>query len=145
MSLIAKAHAQAIEMTAPMAPPPGMAPPGAPSATEAFLWNMGLVGVLVVLFYVLLIMPQQRRFKAHGEMLAGLKKGDLIVTAGGLVGKIDKISEKDPNVTVDLGNGIKVTAQRTTLQKQADAGTKASTPPVKAESKEAEKPKKAKK
>ena len=87
----------------------------APSATEAFIMNMGLVVVLVALFYVLLIMPQQRRFKEHSAMLSGLKKGDRIVTTGGLVGKIDTLID-DKEVLIDLGNNIKVTALRSMIQ-----------------------------
>jgi preprotein translocase subunit YajC len=90
-----------------------------PQAWEAFAWNfawnMGLVLVLVVLFYVLLIMPQQRRFKEHRAMLDALKKGDEVITGGGLVGKVDKIIN-DNEVVVDLGNNMKVTAVRSTLQ-----------------------------
>lgn len=124
--LIPPAYAQ--ESSAPPVPAPpaagdlttgtaaGMANlPAAPSPTEAFAWNMGMVLVLVVLFYVLLIMPQQRRFKEHAKMLSGLKKGDKVVTGGGLVGVIDKIGENE-EVVVDLGNGLKVTALRSTIQ-----------------------------
>jgi len=88
--------------------------PGAPSAMEAFLWNMGMVAVLVFLFYVLLISPQQRRFKEHTKMLSALKKGDRVVTGGGLVGVIEKIGDGD-EVVIDLGHGSKVTALRSTL------------------------------
>jgi preprotein translocase subunit YajC len=83
-------------------------------AGEAFLWNMGLIVVFVLLFYVLMIMPQQKRFKEHKAMLDSLKKGDSVVTGGGLIGKIDKIVS-DSEVIVDLGT-IKVTAVRSTLQ-----------------------------
>ncbi len=87
----------------------------APSATEAFMWNMGMVVMLVALFYVLLIMPQQRRFKEHSDMLNDLKKGDRVVTGGGLVGRIEKLID-DKEVLVDLGNDVKVTALRTMIQ-----------------------------
>jgi preprotein translocase subunit YajC len=108
MMLISKAYAAAEAVTG--------TPPMAPGAGEAFLWNMGLVVVLVVLFYVLLIMPQQKRFKEHSVMLAGLKKGDKVLIAGGLIGVIDKITDGDDEVVVDLGDGVKVTALRATLQ-----------------------------
>lgn len=91
----------------------------APSATEAFMWNIGLVLLLVILFYILLIMPQQRRFKEHSTMLNQLKKGDRVVTGGGLIGKIDHVVN-DQEVVVDLGNGQKVTALRSTLQGKAE-------------------------
>lgn len=94
----------------------------APSATEAFLWNIGMVVALVVLFYVLLIMPQQRRFKDHNKMLNQLKKGDRVVTGGGLIGKIDTVVN-DYEVTIDLGSGVKVTALRSMLQGKAETYT----------------------
>lgn len=109
--LISKAYAAAVETAATSAE----AMPEAPSATEAFLTNMGMIAILVVLFYVLLIMPQQRRFKEHTKMLAGLNKGDKVVTGGGFVGTIDKIVN-DHEVIVDLGNNVKVTALRSSLQ-----------------------------
>lgn len=92
----------------------------APDAGQAFAWNMGMVLVLVVLFYMLMIRPQQKRFKEHSAMLASLKKGDKVVTSGGLVGKIDKIKDGDDEVTVDLGNSMKVTALLSTLTKKDD-------------------------
>ena len=90
-----------------------------PTPMEAFMWNIGLVVVLVGLFYVLLIMPQQRRFKDHSSMLSALKKGDRVVTGGGLVGTIDKVLN-DKEVLVDLGNGVKVTSLRSMLQGKSE-------------------------
>ena len=103
---ISQAYAQAADMAMT---------PGAPSAGEAFAWNMGLIVVMVVLFYLLLIRPQQSRMKEHAKMLSALKKGDAIITSGGLVGKIDKVID-DREVVLDLGNGTKVTALRTYIQ-----------------------------
>ena len=115
--LISKAYAQAVETAATTA----NVAANAPSATEAFIWNMGLVVVLVALFYVLLIRPQQKRMREHTEMLQGLKKGDKVVTGGGLVGKIDKIKDGEDEVTIDLGSGLKVTAMRSTIYNKNDA------------------------
>jgi preprotein translocase subunit YajC len=123
---ISKAYAQAVEKASELSVPNTAEPvdpnamalkaANAPSAMEAFMWNMGLVAVMVALFYVLLIKPQQKRFKEHGQMLQGLKKGDKVVTGGGLVGVIDKLTEGSDEVVVDLGNSLKVTALRGTLQ-----------------------------
>ncbi len=96
----------------------------APSPMDAFMMNMGLVIVLVGLFYLLLIMPQQRRFKEHSNMLSDLKKGDRVVTGGGLVGRIDKVID-DKEVLVDLGNGVKVTALRSMIQGKTELKPKA--------------------
>ena len=109
--LISKAYAQSVEIAGAV----GEVAPEAPDAVAAFAWNMGLVLVLVVLFYVLLIAPQHRRFKEHSEMLTKLQKGDKVATGGGLVGKIDKIVD-EKEVVVDLGGGTKVTALLATLQ-----------------------------
>ena len=110
--LISKAYAQSVEISGDVA----AAAPEAPSATEAFIWNMGLVAILVAMFYLLLIRPQQKRMKEHAQMLSGLKKGDEVITAGGLVGKISKISDASDEVEVDLGNGMKVSVMRNMLQ-----------------------------
>lgn len=86
-----------------------------PDSGSVMLWNIGLIVILVVLFYLLLIMPQQRRFKEHKLMLDSLKKGDRIVTGGGLLGRVEKILD-DEEVLIDLGNDLKVTALRGTVQ-----------------------------
>lgn len=107
--LIAKAYAAAGD--APM-----VMTPDAPSAWEAFGLNMLLIVILVVMFYVLLIMPQQKRFQQHREMLGALKKGDRVVTAGGLIGHVHSIDEAANEMTIDLGGGTLVTALRTSIQ-----------------------------
>lgn len=90
-----------------------------PSAASAFAWNMGLILVLVAMFYILLIKPQQKRFQAHKEMMDNLKVGNKVSTAGGLIGKIDTLVSKT-EVIIDLGNNIKVTALRHTLSDVLD-------------------------
>ncbi|MEM6780917.1 MAG: preprotein translocase subunit YajC [Pseudomonadota bacterium] len=83
-----------------------------------------LILALVALFYVLLIMPQKKRFKEHKAMLDGLQKGDSVVTAGGLVGKIEKISDDSDEVVLDMGHGTKVTALRSTIHQKHEAKDK---------------------
>lgn len=101
------------------------APPAvpAPQAGDAFAMNMGLVLVMVVLFYLLLIRPQQKRFKEHSDMLSGLQTGEKIVTQGGMVGTIDKmVSEHE--ALIDLGNGLKVTVLRSSIMSKYSDLTK---------------------
>ncbi len=62
-----------------------------------------LIGFVV---YFLVIRPQNKRMKAHKEMLANVVRGDTIVTNGGLIGKVVKVS--DDELSVDLGGGTKV-------------------------------------
>lgn len=76
--------------------------------------NVGMIILLVVMFYFLLIRPQQKRFKDHADMLKKLDNGTKIVTQGGLVGVIEKeISEHE--VLVDFGNNVKVTTMRSAI------------------------------
>ena len=98
----------------------GTAAAQAPSQWEAFAINMLLIVILVALFYVLLIMPQQKRINKHNKMLGELKKGDKIITAGGFIGTIHKIKEEDNEVEIDLADNVRVTALRSTIQNVAD-------------------------
>ncbi len=138
--LISKAHAALAETSEDI-----IDLANAPTPMEAFMWNMGPIVLLVILFYVLLIMPQQRRFKEHSDMLSDLKKGDRVVTGGGLVGKIDTLID-DKEVLIDLGNGTKVTALRSMIQGKTELkpvanDSKKAAPKKKAEAKTASKTK----
>ena len=82
--------------------------------------NLLMIVFMVAMFYVLLIRPQQRRFKEHKTMLDSLKKGDKVLTAGGLIGAVDSIDSEKGEVVVDLGNGLKVTALRSSIQTRID-------------------------
>lgn len=113
---ITKAYAQSIEKAADLAASEALE--GAPTAAGSFMESMFLVLILMVLFYVLLILPQQKRFKEHSKMLSELKKGDEVVTGGGLVGKVDKL-KNDEELIIDLGNGLKVTAVRSTVHSKS--------------------------
>jgi len=68
---------------------------------------MGLV------FYFLLIGPEQKRMKEHKELIGGLKRGDEVITQGGMIGKIAKVSDEE--VTLDVGEGVKVRIVRSTI------------------------------
>lgn len=98
---------------------PGDAALTPPSTQNILIQNVAMIVLLVVMFYFLLIRPQQKRFKEHKLMIDALKVGDKVVTAGGIVGTLDKIVD-DNEVVVDLGNGIKVTALRSTIQIKAE-------------------------
>lgn len=93
--------------------------PPPPSTSTILIQNVGMIVLLVVMFYFLLIRPQQKRFKEHKEMIDALKPGDKVVTAGGLIGTLDKIVDKD-EVIVDLGGGMKVTSLRSMIQTKAE-------------------------
>lgn len=98
---------------------PGDAALTPPSTQNILIQNVAMIVLLVFMFYFLLIRPQQKRFKEHKLMIDALKPGDKVVTAGGIVGTLDKIID-DTEVVIDLGNGIKVTALRATIQTKAE-------------------------
>lgn len=70
--------------------------------------------LIFVIMYFMIIRPQRNQMKKRGEMLAAVRRGDTVVTGGGLIGKVTKVID-DNEVEVDLGNGMKVTALRSTL------------------------------
>lgn len=70
--------------------------------------------LIFVIMYFLIIRPQRTQMKKRGQMLAAIRRGDTVVTGGGLVGKVTKVID-DNELEVDLGNGNKVTALRSTI------------------------------
>ncbi|GGD69470.1 preprotein translocase subunit YajC [Croceicoccus mobilis] len=82
------------------------------SAPPAWMQFLPLIAMGAI-FWFLILGPQRRRMKEHQAKLAELKKGDKVVTAGGLIGKVIKLS--DDYVELELAQGVKVQAVRSTL------------------------------
>ena len=82
------------------------------STAGAIVTMLPLVLIFVV-FYFLMIRPQQKRMKALQDAVGGVKKGDTVVTAGGLIGKVTKVDETE--VEIELGTNVKVRAIKATL------------------------------
>ena len=70
--------------------------------------------LIIFVFYFLLIKPQQKRMKEHQATLAALKKGDDVVTGGGIIGKIIKVGADD-TVTVEIAKGVEVIVAKGTI------------------------------
>ncbi|MEX0406598.1 preprotein translocase subunit YajC [Aquibium sp. LZ166] len=70
--------------------------------------------LIFVIMYFLIIRPQRQQMKRRQEMLAAVRRGDSVVTGGGLVGKVTKVIN-DNELEIDLGGGMKVTALRSTI------------------------------
>jgi preprotein translocase subunit YajC len=70
------------------------------------LVNLGFIALLVGIMYFVMIRPQQKQMKAHRDLLAGLQKGDEVVTQGGVIGKIHLIA--DQTVTLEVANGVRI-------------------------------------
>ena len=77
------------------------------------MFFMPLILIFVV-FYFLLIRPQQKKLKEHRAMVAALRRGDRVVTSGGLIGTIAKVVG-DNEVLIELAEGVRVRALRTAI------------------------------
>ena len=94
----------------------------APAAEQPSAWA-GLLPmvILIVVFYFLLIRPQQKKAKEHGRMVDALAKGDEVVTSGGLPGKIRRVGENF--IDLELAEGVTVTVQKQQVLQLMPKGT----------------------
>ena len=70
--------------------------------------------LIFVIFYFFLIRPQQKRVKDHKAMVESLKRGDEVITSGGIIGVVDRVMEDD-RIEVIIGEGTKVQIIRSTI------------------------------
>jgi preprotein translocase subunit YajC len=77
----------------------------------------GLMPLLLMLpiFYFLLIKPQQDRVKKHRELVSNIRRGDTVVTAGGIVGKVVRVKEGDAEIDVEIAKDTIVKVIRGTI------------------------------
>lgn len=74
-----------------------------------------LVAIFAIMYF-LLLRPQQQRMKQHKEMVENVRRGDTVVTAGGVIGRVVKVPQKeDPEITVEIADGVQVRVLRSTL------------------------------
>ncbi len=71
--------------------------------------------LIFVVIYFLILRPQQKRAKEHREMVASVRRGDQIVTSGGLMGKITKVTEDAQDIEVEIAKGVKVRIVRSMI------------------------------
>lgn len=84
------------------------APAGPPPWTN-FIWIVGMIAI----FWFLIIRPQMKQQKQHREKIAGIKKGDQVVTSGGIVGKVTRVD--DNYADVEIAQGVKVKVVKHTI------------------------------
>jgi preprotein translocase subunit YajC len=89
------------------------APAGGGSGTSQLL--MGILPWLLIfaIFYLLMIRPQQRRVKEHQAAINAVKKGDEVITGGGIRGRVTKVSDEDAEV--EIAQGVKVRVVKSTI------------------------------
>src|SRR5437588_11574361 len=90
------------------------------------IFNMMIPLVLIfVLMYFLMLRPQQKRAKEHQELIKNLRRGDTVVTSGGLVGKVTKVVDEE-QIEVEIAEGVRVRQVRSMV-----SGVRAKGEPVK--------------
>src|SRR5690348_7563712 len=89
------------------------APAGSPGGTTGMLIGILPWLAIFVIFYLLMIRPQQRRVKEHQSAIAAVKKGDEVITGGGIRGKVTKVS--DDEAEVEIAQGVKVRVVKSTI------------------------------
>lgn len=94
----------------------------APAGAAGFLISMAPLLLIFVVFYFLLIRPQQARMKKHQATIGAVKRGDVVVTAGGLIGKVTKVDETE--VEIELAQNVRVRAVKATLSDVRASGSK---------------------
>lgn len=83
----------------------------APAAQQADpMTSLIFFGGMILIFYFILIRPQSKRAKEHRELVAGISKGDEVVTTGGILGKITDVSEQF--VTVEIADNVQIKVQK---------------------------------
>src|ERR1700709_560781 len=91
--------------------PPAYAQAAAGGDTNSMLMSLLPFAAIFVIMYFLILRPQQRRTREHGDLVKNLRRGDTVVTNGGLVGKVTKVVDDD-QVEVEIADGVKIRQMR---------------------------------
>ena len=89
-------------------------PKESPGMSNEFLIQLMPLVLLFGIFYFLLIRPQQQRMKKHQEMVNAVRRGDTVVTSGGIVGRVAKVKD-DGEIMVEIADGVQVRVVKATL------------------------------
>ena len=79
--------------------------------------------LIFVIFYFFLIRPQQKKVREHKTMTQNLKRGDEVITSGGIIGTVDRVFEDD-RVEINISEGVKVQVIKNTIQGHLKKETK---------------------
>ena len=79
--------------------------------------------LIFVIFYFFLIRPQQKKVREHKTMTQNLKRGDEVITSGGIIGTVDRVFEED-RIELNISDGVKVQVIKNTIQGHLKKETK---------------------
>jgi preprotein translocase subunit YajC len=85
------------------------------SASDPFTGLLVPMLVMILIFYFLVIRPQQQRTKSHRELIEKVRRGDTVITSGGFVGKVTKASDTSDEIEVELNDSMRVRVLKSTL------------------------------
>ncbi len=91
------------------------------SSSPSVTYNFILFGGMIVLFYLILWRPQSKRAKEHKELVGGISKGDEVMTSGGLLGKVTKVS--DDYLAIEVAKGVELKIQKSSVAAALPKGT----------------------
>ncbi len=88
---------------------------GAPAGADPFTGLLIPMLLMILIFYFLVIRPQSQRATQHREMVDKVRRGDTVVTSGGMIGKVTRVSEGSDEIEVELSDTLRVRILRSTL------------------------------
>ena len=94
---------------------------GGPGGANNMLVQFTPFILIIVIMYFLILRPQQKRVKQHQEMVKALRRGDTVVTNGGLVGKVTKVTDDD-QIEVEISDGVRVKQMRSMINEVRSKG-----------------------
>jgi|ERR1700756_1430517 len=97
----------------------------APSGTMALVQNLGPIVLIVIVFYFFMIRPQMKKQKEAKKFMAEIKKGDKIVTIGGIHGKIAEVNDTTFIIEVEGGNRLKISKAAVSMDNSVSLNTDA--------------------
>ncbi len=89
------------------------APAGQPSGTTAFIVQIFPLLLIFVIFYFIVMRPQSQRARQHQAAIAAVKKGDEVITGGGIRGRVTKVT--DDEAEVEIAQGVKIRVIKSTI------------------------------
>lgn len=92
---------------------PAYAQAAAPGGTDMLMSLLPFVLIFVIMYF-LILRPQQRKVKAHQEMVKGVRRGDTVVTSGGLIGKVSRVID-DNEIELQLADNVKIRQLRSMI------------------------------
>ncbi|WP_338662690.1 preprotein translocase subunit YajC [Pararoseomonas sp. SCSIO 73927] len=94
---------------------PAYAQDAAAGGATAMIMQFAPLILIFIVFYFILIRPQQKKMKEHRDMLGQLKRGDRVVTGGGMVATITRVKEGSDEIEAEIAPNVRVTIVRTTI------------------------------